>query len=213
MTTLSGKQVADAGLDGWTNLGGVLVTRIGTRTFTAGVELVDTIGGLAESAGHHPDVDLRYGHVDVHLTTHDAGGLTDKDVDLAKQITAVVRANGMVLDGTMLSRTELALDTPDTAAVLPFWQTFLGYEKTADDALGDPAGSEPPLWFQASTADEPRQRWHLDVWVDPSQVKPRIDAALAAGGTVVDDSASPSFWVLADADGNRSCLCTWMDRG
>ena len=36
----------------------------------------------------------------------------------------------------------------------------------------------------------------------------RVAAALAAGGTLVDDEAAPSFWVLADADGNRACVCT-----
>jgi len=51
------------------------------------------------------------------------------------------------------------------------------------------------------------------VWVDPSQVQPRIDAALAAGGSLVSDEEAPSFWVLADPDGNRMCLCTWQDRG
>lgn len=49
-------------------------------------------------------------------------------------------------------------------------------------------------------------------WVEPAQVRPRIDAALAAGGSLVSDEAAPSFWVLADPEGNRVCLCTWQDR-
>jgi len=68
------------------------------------------------------------------------------------------------------------------------------------------------VWFQASGSEEPRQRWHLDLWVDPAQVQPRIDAALAAGGTLVSEAEAPSFWVLADPQGNRACLCTWQDR-
>jgi 4a-hydroxytetrahydrobiopterin dehydratase len=43
-------------------------------------------------------------------------------------------------------------------------------------------------------------------------VRPRIDAALAAGGTLVTEEHAPAFWVLADADGNRACLTTWQDR-
>ena len=59
----------------------------------------------------------------------------------------------------------------------------------------------------------PGQRWHPDVWVDPAQVQPRINAALDVGGTLVSDAAAPSFWVLADPEGNRVCLCTWQERG
>ena len=78
--------------------------------------------------------------------------------------------------------------------------------------MADPAGALPTIWFQSSGAEEPRQRWHPDVWVDPAEVQPRVDAAVAAGGTVVDDKQAPAFLVLADAQGNRICLCTWQDR-
>ena len=75
-------------------------------------------------------------------------------------------------------------------------------------------GDVPALWFQdTEDHEEPRQRFHLDVWVPPEQVQPRIDAALAAGGTLASDAEAPSFWVLADPDGNKACLCTWQDRG
>ena len=99
--------------------------------------------------------------------------------------------------------------------MLAFWAAFLGLdpEAGADDEVVDPSGALPSVWFQRSGDEEPRQRWHPDLWVDPAEVPSRIDAALAAGGTVVDDSAAPAFWVLADAQGNRGCLCTWQDRG
>ena len=41
----------------------------------------------------------------------------------------------------------------------------------------------------------------------------RRDRALAAGGRLVSDAAAPSFWILADADGNEACICTWQGRG
>jgi 4a-hydroxytetrahydrobiopterin dehydratase len=206
MTTLTGQQVDDAGLGGWANLGGVLVTRFATPDFATGLQLVDAIGALADEANHHPDVDLA-------LTSHDAGGLTARDVDLARGITEAAAVRDLVPDDTGVSRVELGLDTPDHARILPFWQAFLAYEhrRRLDDELSDPAGAQPLLWFQPSGSEEPRQRWHLDVWVPPSQVQPRIDAALAAGGTV-DDGAAPAFWVLTDPEGNRSCLCTWQQR-
>ena len=78
--------------------------------------------------------------------------------------------------------------------------------------MGDPSQAQPLIWFQASGSEEPRQRWHPDVWVDPSQVGPRIEAALAAGGKLVSDAEAPSFWVLADPQGNKACVCTSADR-
>jgi len=213
MTTLTGQQVDEAALTGWANLGGVLVTRFATPDFATGLELVDAIGALAEEANHHPDVDLRYTRVDVALTSHDAGGLTARDVDLARKVAEAAAVRDLTPDDSGVSRVELALDSPDHARIQPFWQAFLAYEhhRGIDDELRDPAGAQPLVWFQPSGSEEPRQRWHLDVWVPPSQVQPRIDAALAAGGTV-DDAAAPAFWVLTDAEGNRSCLCTWQQR-
>ena len=74
--------------DGWTVVGpdGPAERTFATGTFAAGLALVDAIGALAEAADHHPDVDLRYRTVTVRLVTHDAGGLTGRDVDLARAI-------------------------------------------------------------------------------------------------------------------------------
>jgi 4a-hydroxytetrahydrobiopterin dehydratase len=73
----------------------------------------------------------------------------------------------------------------------------------------DPDGRITTLWFQKSEPhDEPRQRFHLDIVVPIEQAQTRIDAALAAGGTLVTDEHAPAFWVLADADGNKACVCT-----
>ncbi|WP_105565033.1 4a-hydroxytetrahydrobiopterin dehydratase [Microbacterium halophytorum] len=65
--------------------------RFRTGSFAAGVELVAAIGALADAANHHPDVLLTYPEVTVTLTTHDAGGLTVRDADLARQISRAAR--------------------------------------------------------------------------------------------------------------------------
>lgn len=62
-----------------------------TGSFSVGVALVNVIGALAEAAHHHPDLDLRYASVRVRLTTHDLGGLSQRDVKLARQISAAAR--------------------------------------------------------------------------------------------------------------------------
>ena len=211
MTKLDGKQIAAENLDGWTYLPGGLYTRIETENFAAGLALVDAIGEVAEQLDHHPDLDLRYAGVDIRLSSHDVGGVTERDVRLARAVSSIAAARGLRLSTAGVSRQEWGLDTPAAPAVRPFWAAVLGLELA--DELTDRAGLLPSVWFQPSGDEEPRQRWHPDVWVDPAEVQPRIDAGLAAGGTLVSDAEAPAFWVLADPEGNRMCLCTWQDRG
>jgi 4a-hydroxytetrahydrobiopterin dehydratase len=217
MSKLTGQQIADEGLDGWAYLLGGLQTRIHTKNFTTGLSVVNAIGAVAEEMNHHPDLNLRYTHADVRLTSHDERGVTDRDIRLARAVSSIAAAAGVRLDASGVSRLELALDTPAGESIVPFWAAVLATEHLSGpdfgDELRDPADGLPTVWFQESGSEEPRQRWHLDLWVDPAQVQPRIDAALAAGGTLVSDEEAPSFWVLADPEGNRACLCTWQDRG
>lgn len=203
MSTLTGQQIADERLHGWAYLLGSLQTRIRTGDFATGLSVVAAIGTTAD-----PDIDLRHAHVDVRLTGHN--GITTREIDIARTITTIAEQAGLSQESTV-SRLELALDTAAHETVLPFWAAVLAMEP-GDGEIVDRAGSLPAVWFQASGTEEPRQRWHPDVWVEPAQVQPRIDAALAAGGALVSDAEAPSFWVLADPDGNRVCLCTWQER-
>jgi 4a-hydroxytetrahydrobiopterin dehydratase len=216
---LTGQQVADAGLDDWAYLiaygAGGLQTRIHTRDFAAGLQLVDAIGAAAEEMDHHPDLDLRYTRVDVRLTSHDAGGVTERDLRLARVISDLARAADAEMECRSISVLELALDTPQYDKLGPFWAAVLDAEHVTGEGfadVGDPNHALPLVWFQNSDREEPRQRWHPDIWIDPAQVQPRIDAALAAGGSLVSDTGAPSFWVLSDPDGNKACLCTWQQR-
>jgi 4a-hydroxytetrahydrobiopterin dehydratase len=59
-------------------------------SFPAAITFVTQVGFLAEAAGHHPDIDIRWRKVILALTTHDAGGLTQKDFDLAAQIDEIL---------------------------------------------------------------------------------------------------------------------------
>lgn len=211
MTKLTGQQIAEQAPAGWAYLLGGLQTRIRTKDFAAGLALVDAIGAAAEAMDHHPDLDLRYTHVDIRLRSHDVGAVTGRDLRLARTISTLASDAGTATESDSVSRIELALDTPEQAAIKPFWGAVLAMEAD-DDELRDPYGASPVVWFQESGREEPRQRWHPDVWVEPAQVQPRIDAALAAGGRLVSDAEAPSFWVLGDPEGNLVCLCTWQDR-
>jgi len=217
MAKLTGQQIAEKTPNGWANLLGGLQTRIRTLDFASGLSVLNAIGAAAEEMDHHPDLDLRYTHLDVRLTSHDAGGITERDIRLAQIISSLAAEAGAELECASVSRLELALDTPALDAVLPFWGAVLALEPPGgpegSDELRDPFDVLPAVWFQPSGREEPRQRWHPDVWVDPVQVPDRIKAALATGGTLVSDQQAPAFWVLADPDGNKVCLCTWQERG
>lgn len=202
----------DPRLADWRPVLGTLQARFETGAFAAGIALVDAIAQVADQHDHHPDVDLRYGHVTVRTVSHDVSAVTRRDVDLAVSISELARAAGHRALTAGLAEVEIALDVVDTSACLPFWQAVLGYEEV-DGALVDPFGHGDSLWFQPM--DPPRTergRFHLDVTIPPEQVQERLEAALRAGGHLVTDEHGPSFWVLADPEGNEACLCTWQGR-
>jgi 4a-hydroxytetrahydrobiopterin dehydratase len=64
----------------------LLSRRFELNTFAEALDLVNKIGEIAEEQGHHPDINLGWGYVEIYLSTHDIGGITDKDIVLAKTI-------------------------------------------------------------------------------------------------------------------------------
>ena len=82
-------------LPGWSQSPAGLHTRLVTNDFATGLRLVQQIGAAAEAADHHPDLDLRYGYVDVRLISHDVGAVTDRDVRLAGTISELAAAEGV----------------------------------------------------------------------------------------------------------------------
>jgi 4a-hydroxytetrahydrobiopterin dehydratase len=67
----------------WKIVSGELTRTFQFKDFRAALSFVNCVGELAEEAGHHPDIDIRYNRVRLGLVTHDAGGITAKDFDLA----------------------------------------------------------------------------------------------------------------------------------
>jgi 4a-hydroxytetrahydrobiopterin dehydratase len=80
-----------AGLAGrpWTREGDELVTTVTLEDFSGAMRFVNAVADLAEAANHHPDIAIAWNKVTLHLTSHDAGGLTQKDLDLVAGIDAV----------------------------------------------------------------------------------------------------------------------------
>ena len=189
-----------------------------TGSFTAAAEFVHAIAAAAEAADHHPDIDLRYPHhVHVSMSTHVAGGLTERDAALATAISALARDAGFASEPRVAQAAEVAIDALDIDAVRPFWQAVLGYVEVPGSegtVIVDPRRIGPPFWFQQMDAPRPqRNRIHLDVTVAHDEADDRVRAAIAAGGTLLTDEYARSYWVLADPEGNEACVCTWQDRG
>jgi 4a-hydroxytetrahydrobiopterin dehydratase len=96
-------KLAEHGLTGWYLDDGWIRRKFTTEGWQTSLLLVNAIGYLAEAAYHHPDLAVTWGKVWVKLKTHSAGGITDKDLALAKKIEEVVLWRppaGGPLDGT-----------------------------------------------------------------------------------------------------------------
>lgn len=214
-TTVTPEEFASLdGLGEWRYLLGAIHATFRARSYPAAAELAVAFADAAERAVHHPDLEIRYpGRVHVVLTTHETGGLTTADVDLAREYGAIAGAAGATTEPHAAEAIEIALDTMDVAAIRPFWAAVLDYREVGEVSLVDPRRAGPPMWFQQM--DEPRAergRFHIDVTVAHDIAEQRVAAALAAGGRLVSDANARSWWILADADGNEACICTWQDR-
>lgn len=86
------------GVEDWHVVGTGVHARFRTGTFATGVAFIDEIGRLADDMNHHPDVDLRYSTVSISLTTHDVAGLSERDIRLARAISAAARARSVDAD-------------------------------------------------------------------------------------------------------------------
>ena len=209
---LSGDEIrAMAGLEDWRAMYGALEGRYRTGNFTTGLTFVNRVGAAAEEANHHPDLQLSYSYVHVLLSSHDVGGKTMRDVDLARRISGIASELGLTAEPGAVQRLELGLNTWAIDEVKPFWQSVLDMTDSGADELSDAEGDNPTIWFQEATPAT-EQRWHLDLRLPPEVAEERIAAALAAGGTIVSDAEAPRFTVLADPQGNKVCICTHVTR-
>ena len=149
-TTLRYPEVmAEEGLDDWRFFLVRLHARFKTGSFVKGLELVTRITEAAEEANHHPDVVLTYPQVDVDLISHDVGGVTSRDLDLARRISAIAAELGVEAAPRDVSTLELALDVPDADEVKPFWAAVLATSlRDKWPEIYDGGGRNNTLWFQ-----------------------------------------------------------------
>jgi 4a-hydroxytetrahydrobiopterin dehydratase len=216
---ISARQFHEAeGVEDWRVVGDGACTFFRTDSFTDGARLVQAISELPGVDDHPPDVDMRPDGVTVRLITitDDYYGMSQRDVEVARQISTVARDLGLSADPLAVQSVLVIPGAPVTAEVMPFWRAVLGYERRDDspeEDLVDPRSRGPAFWFEAM--DEPRQGGgaiHVAIWVPYEQAEARVAAALAAGGHLVRDDFAPAWWTLADGAGNEADVATVKGR-
>ena len=157
-----------------------------TGDFVTAVRLVDAITLAAEEMNHHPDLDLAYGRLDVRLFSHDVGGVTSRDVVMAKSISELALAAGATPHPERTSVLELALDPPtrqrsDRSGRHCSATTSSRHGGSSSSAttpgVGHPCGSSPPkpTRFRGSAGTSTcvsRPRWWRTV--SPPRSRPAV---------------------------------------
>ena len=211
---------------GWRYLLGTLAVAVPVTSLAQATEVAAAaVAACGADADGHLRIDLRPDRVELTVGTAALGEVTGRDTELARRISGAVAKLGLAPAGATSAESprpvqmlEMAIDALDIPAIRPFWKAVMAYadepgHSGPEDAIVDPAGQGPAIWFQQMDAARPqRNRVHFDITVADDEADARVRAALGAGGRLVDDSFARSFWVLADAEGNEVCVCTWTDR-
>lgn len=97
MSKLSEPEIREAiqELPGWVDQDGKLTKTFTHSSFPEAIVFVNAVAHIAELANHHPDIDVRYSNITLSLLTHDEGGITPRDVALARQVEAIRRKAGV----------------------------------------------------------------------------------------------------------------------
>ena len=203
------------GTEDWRVVGDGACAVFRTASFGESVKLVQAIGKIAGLDAHPPAIDVRESGVTVRLVTltEEMMGMTERDLEAARQISNVARNLGISSDPSAIQSVLVIPGASDITQIMPFWQAVLGYRPrpdSPDEDLVDPEDRGPAFWFEKM--DEPRPGGggaiHIAVWLPHEQAQGRIEAALAAGGRMVRDDFAPAWWTLADAAGNEADIST-----
>lgn len=209
---------ASEGVADWRVLGEGAYALWRTASLAESARLVDAIARIDGIEDHLPDIDIRPPGVTVRLLTRsgDWYGMTRRDVELARRISAAARELGLAADPGAVQSLLLVVGAPSTAEVLPFWRAALAYDPrpdSPDEDLVDPNLRDTNVWFEEM--GEPRGdgggALHVGIFVPPEAAEARLAAALGAGGRLVRDRA-PMWWTLADAAGNELDIATTQGR-
>jgi 4a-hydroxytetrahydrobiopterin dehydratase len=198
------------GLDDWVVLHGgpTAVFRVGSLAGAARLAAaVAEVPGLEQRTLLSATAD----RLTVKLT-REMWGTEARHIEVARAISAIAREHGATADRSAVHEVQLAVAAKPDAIDLGFWRAVLGYAPLHEDNGLDPNGQGSTVWMQDLDPAKPlRHAMHVDVSVARDHAVARMEAAVAAGGTIVDDSGAPGAWILADRSGNKVCIAAWPD--
>ncbi|MFE5409600.1 VOC family protein [Microbacterium sp. NPDC056569] len=159
-----------------------------------------------------PDIDLRPEAVVVRVPYREPEGIPAAATEFAATVSRAAAEQGLTPDPSRAQSIGIYVAQHSEADVRPFFTAALGYDDFGDTDAVDPLRCGPQLAFNPITGDSPaRGRTHFDVFVPADQAQARVDAALAAGGRLADDSHAPAWWSLASPDNHGVDIASWTD--
>jgi Glyoxalase-like domain len=174
--------------------------------------LVAPIVAAAERFGIVPDIDVRAEGVVVRVLNLSFDGVPATAPEFAAAVSTAAAELELTADPSRVQSIGIYVAQHSGADARPFFLAALGYEAVGDEGAVDPLRSGPQLAFNPIAGDSPaRGRTHFDVYVPADQARARVDAALAAGGRMADDSHAPAWWSLASPDNHGVDIASWTD--
>jgi 4a-hydroxytetrahydrobiopterin dehydratase len=181
-------------------------------SLTRAADLIAPVVAAAEQFGVLPDVDVRPEGVVVRVPVRGPEGIPGAAADFAAAVSMAAAELQLTPDPSLAQSIGIYVAQHSQTDVRPFFTAALGYEDFGETDAVDPLRCGPQLAFNPITGDIPaRGRTHLDVFVPADQAPSRVDAALAAGGRLVDDSHAPAWWSLASPDNHGVDIASWTD--
>jgi 4a-hydroxytetrahydrobiopterin dehydratase len=202
--------LAADGVEDWVVLHGgpTAVFRVGSMA--EGARLAEAIAAVPD-LGPKATLTLDAKQVTVRLT-RGVYRIGPEELEAARRISAIARDHGVTADRAAAQEVQLAIAAKPDLIDIGFWRAVLGYEPLAADNSVDPLGIGSAVWMQDIDPAKPlRHAMHIDVSLAREEAERRRDAAVAAGGRIVDDSNAPGSWILADRSGNKVCIAAWPD--
>lgn len=174
--------------------------------------LVTPVVAAAERFGVLPDVDVRPEGVVVRIPDRSFDGIPAAATGFAAAVSEAAAELQLAADPSRAQSVGVYVAQHSQADVRPFFLAALGYDPLGDTDAVDPLRSGPQLAFNPIAGDSPaRGRTHFDVFVPADQAQARVEAALAAGGRLADDSHAPYWWSLASPDNHGVDVAPWPD--
>ncbi len=198
-------------LDDWVVLHGGPSAVFITDNLAAAAELARAVAEVPGLEGSNIQLAIVANRLTVRLT-RETWKIEPHHIGVAREISEIARTRGAASAPHLVQEVQVAIAAKPDAIDLKFWRAVLGYDEMLDDNAIDPLGVSSTVWMQDIDEGKAlRHAMHLDVSLSKESAEARVEAAVKAGGVVVDGSHAPSWWILADRSGNKVCVVAWPD--